>query len=69
MLVLARAQSHDVSIGTVFCFGQQPLILEKYNCLFFGPWQITNLNLNFHGETLYSITSQSKLTMCPQESR
>ena len=38
------------------------LILEKYACLFFGPWPIPNLNLNIHGETLYYINSQSKLT-------
>jgi len=54
--------SHRVSIDAVFCFGQQPLILEKYNCLFFGPCQTPYLNLNIHGETLYSITTQSKLT-------
>jgi len=62
MLLLVRVQSHGVSINAGFCFGQQPLILGKYNCLFFGPWQIKNLNLNIHGETLYSITSQSKIT-------
>ena len=61
-VMLLLVQSHGMSIDAVFCFGQQPLILKKYNCLFFGAWQIPNLNLNIHGETRYSMTSQSKLT-------
>jgi len=62
MLLLVRVQSHGVHINALFYVEQQSLILEKYNCLFFGPWEIPNLNFNIQGETLYSITSQSKLT-------
>ena len=43
-----------------FVLGNKPLSWK--NIIVFGPWQIPNLNLNIHGETLYSITSEYKLT-------
>jgi len=36
-------------------------ILEKSNCLFFGPWQIPNCHFNIHDKTLVPIYTDREL--------